>query len=310
MAITPVGFEGQVNEAPFAKMTAALGGSGVVGTYNGTDFAATGVAGQRNVLVQGQPSTLWAPGVLVTMDADASPAAGASLNSSGFTRIDLVVMRVNWTTDACALMIVEGTGSSSPTAPTTYNKIPGTVFDVVLAEMTLPHNAGQYQSIRDRRVWLQDGVMAQPAGSTLPETDPGRLLTQPDTGRIILGGFGSERWTFRADSDTDWVTVMGAPAGFTGSLKGRVRNGFVKLAFNWTKDAVGTGTGVDFSVSLPSGWWPAPGVDITETIWAGSNPCRLYISAGTGSMGFNDVTMAAGQIITGSPVYVYQYALL
>ena len=297
MAITPVGFEGQVNEVSFAKISNALGGAGVVGTYNGTDFAVTSVAGQRNVLVQGQPSTLWAPGVLVTMDADASPAAGASTNTSGFSRIDLVVMRVNWTTDACALMIVEGTGSSSPTAPTNYNKVPGTVFDVVLAEMTLPHNAGQYQSIRDRRVWLQDGLMIQPDSGTLPEETTGRLVAQPDSGALVLAGAGG-RWIFNADRDTSWVTVaIDAPGGFSGSVKGRIRNKVARLQLNWTKIG-GTATNADFSVTFPALWWPS-GIDISDGVWAGNSPVRVYFSSSTGQMGFNNVTISPGNILAG-----------
>lgn len=302
MAITPVGFEGQVNEVSFAKMMNAVGGYGIIGTYAGTDFAITSVAGQRNVLVQGQPSTLWAPGVLVTMDADASPAAGASLNSSGFTRIDLVVMRVNWTTDACALMIVEGTGSSNPVAPTTYNKVPGTVFDVVLAEMTLPHNAGQYSAIRDRRVWLQDGLMVQPNGLVLPDSYPGRLLAEPNDGFLYLGGFGAERWTFEAVKDTSWVTVaLAAPGGFTGSVKGRIRNKVARLQFNWTKTG-GTITNTDFAVTLPAEWWPS-GIDISDGVWAGNSPVRVYFSAGNGQMEFNNVTISPGNLLAGGFSY-------
>jgi hypothetical protein len=94
MAITPVGFEGQVNEQPFAKMMSAVGGYGILGTVGGTNFAAARVAGSRTVTVQ--PGDLWAPGVHVTMDSVTTPTAVAA-NSTGSNRIDLLVMRVNWT---------------------------------------------------------------------------------------------------------------------------------------------------------------------------------------------------------------------
>ena len=312
MAITPVGFTGTVTEVDFAKMMNAVGGYGILGTYNGTDFSVTRVAGSRTVLVQGQPSDLWAPGVLVTMDADASPTASAA-NTSSNPRIDLLVMRVNWSTHACALTIIPGTPLANPEPPA-YNRTPGEVFDVPLAEMTLLPSGADYlaANIRDRRVWLQDGVMAQPDDRVLPDTFPGRLVALPDDGRLIMGGFGQERHTIQPDSDTGWVTVpITAPPGFGGSVKGRIRNGMTKLAFNWTKTGTGTGGTITFgNVFLPNGWRPGGGVDIVETLWAGANPCRLYISADDGEMGFNNVNMAAGQIIQGSPVFHYQYALL
>jgi len=303
MAITPVGFEGQVNEQPFAKMMNAVGGYGIRGTVGGTNFAAARVAGSRTVTVQ--PGELWAPGVLVTMDSVTTPTAVAA-NSTGANRIDLLVMRVNWTTDTCSLMILVG-GATAPS----YNLNPGVTYDVPLYELVLASGAADYTAVNvaagDIRVWIVDGLPAI-NGDKLPDTFPGRLWTKPFDGEVILGGFGSETWKFKADSDTGWYDALPAPAGFSGTMKARVRNGMVKVAFNWTKVGTGTGTNVDFSVTLPSALWPGGSVDVTETIWAGSSPCRLYVSAGTGSMGFNDVTMAAGQIITGSPVWHYRYA--
>jgi hypothetical protein len=309
MAIDPVGFVGTVSETEFSKIMGAVGGHGVIGGYGGSSLAATRVPGARNMLIQ--PGECFAPGVHVTMDAAASAAAAAPANTSGLPRIDLMVMRINWTTHAAALILIAGTPSSSPEPPA-YNQSPGVVFDVPLCQGVLPHSAADYSATTiaqgDRRVWLVDGLLAQTADSVAPTAFPGRLVTSPDNGKILLGGFGSERWTFRADSDTGWYDALTAPAGFGGTMKARIRNGMVKVAFNWTKLVTGTGTDVDFSVTLPSALWPGGGVDITETIWAGSSPCRLYISAGTGSMGFNDVTMAAGQIISGSPVWHYRYA--
>lgn len=302
MAITPVGFTGTVTEASFSRMMSAVGGYGILGTVGGTNFAAARVAGSRTVTVQ--PGEIWAPGIHVTMDAVTTPTAVAA-NVSGSNRIDLLVMRVNWSTDTCALMILPG-----GTSPPSYNINPGILYDIPLYQLVLAPSAADYTTVNiaagDIRTYMVDGITAISANA-LPDTFPGRLWTRPFDGKIILGGSGSETSTFRAQKDSGWFTVMGAPAGFSGSLKARSTNGIVKLAFNWTKEGGGTGTGVDFSVTLPGDLWPGGGVDITETIWAGSNPCRLYVSAGTGSMGFNNVTMAAGQIITGSPVWHDRY---
>jgi len=311
MAIDPVGFVGTVSETEFSKIMGAVGGHGVIGGYGGTSLAATRVAGARNMLIQ--PGECFVPGVHVTMDAAASAAAAAPANTSGLPRIDLMVMRINWTTHAAALILIAGTPGSSPEPPA-YNQSPGVVFDVPLCQGVLPHSAADYSATTiaqgDRRVWLVDGLFAQADGSVAPPNYPGRMVTSPDNGKILLGGFGDEKWTFKAETDSGFYDALTAPAGFGGTMKARVRNGEVEVAFNWTKLVTGTGTNVDFSVLLPYDLWPGGGVDITREVWAGSNICRVYISSSTGSMGFNDVTMAAGQILTGGPRWQYRYNTL
>lgn len=298
MAITAKGFTGSVDQVEFAGMMSAVGGHGVLGGYAGTDFLVSRVAGSRTVLVQGQPSRCWVPGVLVTMDADAQPAAAAA-NSSGVPRIDTVVMRVDWSAKTATLTIVTGTPNANPQPPT-LNANPGVLFDIPFADMTLLSGGTDYATanIRDRRVWLQDGTMVTQDDNLLPSTFPGRLVYLPDSERLILGGPGQERATFQAQSDTGWTNVLPAPAGFTGTLDGRKQNGRTDLDFRWVKSGTGTGTGVEFQVTLPDGWRPG-GRDVVKQVWASLNPVRVYIGS-SGVMTFYNVTLQPGQSLSGT----------
>lgn len=308
MAINSKGFTGSVDQAEWAKMMTAASGAGLTTTFAGTGFSAALSAGARTMVVQ--PGELWANGVRVVMDAAATTTA-SSANASGLPRIDLLVMRVNWSTMASALVVIEGTPAGSPQAPT-FSKVPGSVVDIPLYEARLNSGGTAYVSgsLFSRRYWVQDGLYVVPVGTRLPDMPPGRLVVQPgDEGGLLVGSTDSAvPMEFKRWRDTGWLTVgVAAPAGFGGSVKGRIVNGFVQLQFNWTKVTTGTGTNAKFSSDpLPVGWRPGGGVDISAVINAGDNHCRVYISSATGSMQFGPLTMSAGQILNGSIVFTNQ----
>jgi len=302
MAINPVGFVGTVTEVEYSKMMNAVGGHGVIGTFGGTSLAASRVPGSRAMAIQA--GACWAPGVYVEMDATTNSPSSAA-NTSGLPRIDLVVMRINWTTHAAALINIAGTPSSSPQPPA-YNQTPGVVYDVPLCQGLLPHSAADYSETTiaqgDRRTWLVDGLLAQTDGSVLPTNAQGRLVSLPEDGKLLLGGFGSERWTFTADKDSGWETVsLVAPGGFSGSVKGRILNKVASLQFNWQKTG-GSISNTDFTVQFPTAWWPS-GIDISRGVWAGNTPARVYFSAINGQMEFNNVTISTGNILGGGFTY-------
>lgn len=306
MAITPVGFVGTVQEASFSQMMSAVGGNGIVGSYAGTGFAATRVPGSRSMSIQA--GTCWAPGVFVTMDATTtSPAAAA--NTSGLPRIDLVVMRINWSTHAAALINIAGTPNANPVAPS-YNTSPGVLFDIPLRQSLLPSGDADYTAVNiaagDRRYWLVDGTFAQPSGRVLPDSAAGRLVTIPDAGKILLSQNDTSRWTFNAESDTGWEDLSASvPSGWIGGtsgvpqFKGRIRNGVAYLKFSWQKVAASI-TDQTFDWSVPSKYIPTtdmpfvamstgPEVPVLLTI---GTPCHAY-----------SVTNNAGQYIQGSTSY-------
>jgi hypothetical protein len=304
MAITAFGFPGSVQEVEFAKMMSAVAGHGLVGTYNGTQFSASRVPGARSMSIQA--GACWAPGVYVEMDATTtSPAAAA--NTSGLPRIDLVVMRVNWSTHAAALINIAGTPNSNPQPPA-FNRQPGVVFDIPLRQAVLPSGDADYTadaiSKGDRRYWLKDGVMTQVASSAiLPFLNPGALIVHPETGDISVGG-NSTYFTVKASTDTGWSTLSTpAPGGFTGTIKGRKRDGMAMLKITWTKTG-GSISNTDFAVAVPDGWFP-DGEDINPGVWAANSPVRVYFGA-NGTLNFNNVTIATGNVLQGTFPYFFK----
>lgn len=274
MTITAAGFPGTVTEVEFATMMSGLANYGIIGGYLDNSFAASRVVGSRTVNVQ--PGVAWAPGVLVEMDAVAQPAAAPN-NATGSTRIDLLVMRVNWTTHAAALAIITG---GSATIPPSFNSVPGTVFDVPLCELPLAPGASDYSTANiangDRRVWLIDGMMVQGSERQAPPLVSGRMLYNPNEGRLAIGG-QSQYFYHSADRDSGWVDAgFATPGGFGGSVKVRLLNQLCCLQFNWTKVGGTSANGAEFDRVIPVGL-QSGGIQISTVLLAHNTPFPVAV---------------------------------
>lgn len=291
MSITAKGFTGSVGQADMAKLLSAGAGWGVLGTYFNTYFNTTRVPGSRTVNVAA--GDLWGPGVFVSSSTTAQPAA-SSANITGSPRIDMLVMRLDWTTNpgTATLKIVEG-GGLPPTLETT----PGNKFDVPLYQLTLQSGASDYATagIADTRVWLVDGQMVQPSGAIDPKASPGRMLLTPDTGLIQKGASIAGRWQYKPWSDTGLIPVaVTVPAGFSGQSYGRKLNGVETLSIQWTRTA-GSANGVTLDSGLPDTWQPAD-VDHTLTGWQDNTPVRV-IAYRNRNLTIGPINTSAGAII-------------
>jgi hypothetical protein len=200
------------------------------------------------------------------------------------------------------MILVGGT-----TAPS-YNLNPGVTYEVPLYELVLASGAAEYTAANvaagDIRVWVVDGMPAL-AGSKLPDLFPGRLWTKPFEGKLILGGFGSESWTFTADDQTGVLTALaGAPPGFQGEVKGWQKDGIAELEFSWTRTATGgTITNVDVDTGpLPVGWRPK--ATINRLLFAANLPIRASFPSGNSFFRMNNVTISPGNVISGGFTYV------
>lgn len=189
-------------------------------------------------------------------------------------RIDLIAARCYDAADdvgptsSWALEAVQGTASSSPSAPA----VPANT--VVLASVSVPAGATTVTSaaITDKRTWsvalggiqpvLSANMPASPyPGRTVHQVDTGQVLTyqgpaapNPGTWQAIMTGYGP--WTAKQASplfytnDSTWRAVLSvtwAPAAFTAPPSGKV----------WVSITIGAGnpTGVvsiGFEVTDPS----------------------------------------------------------
>lgn len=309
MAITAFGFPGTVQEVEFAKMMTAVGGHGLIGTFGGSQFGASRVPGARSMSLQA--GVCWAPGILVVMDATTTSPASAA-NTSGLPRIDVIAMRVDWSAHTATLVNVPGTPNSSPQPPaftntsTTLWNQPGVKFDIPLRQAVLPSGDADYTATAisqgDRRVWLQDGRMLQSGTAVGAESLPGRLIIQPDSGRITYGASPSGTWTVEPERDTGWDAIVSPYGGFTGSTWGRIKNGMATITFPWTKGSNPI-TSTDIAFNLPSAY--IPGFDITGVLFAGSPkaPILLTMHSGSPLLTMDSVTLNAGGAIRGSITY-------
>lgn len=131
MTISCVGFDGSVTEAQWAKLLRAMGqGAGEQVVTSG--YSVSVGVGTRAVEVSSGEA--FAAGVLATNDAAVTVTLAA--NSSGVTRHDLVVLEINWATNAATVKAITGS-SVKPNVTQTA----GTLWQVPLAEVLVPNGA-------------------------------------------------------------------------------------------------------------------------------------------------------------------------
>ncbi|HEY9265515.1 MAG TPA: hypothetical protein VIQ11_13015 [Mycobacterium sp.] len=269
MAIVAKGFTGTVNQSDMSNLLAGFGGFGIVGAFNAGQCVATRVAGSRTVSVA--PGDLIGPGVFTSITATAQPTP-SSANGTGSPRIDMLVLRLDWTTSpgTATLMIVEGGG-----APPSLWAMPGTKFDIPIYQLTLQSGASDYAvaGIADKRVWVVDGQMIQLSGGVDPAAAPGRMLFAPDTGLLQIGAIAG-RWQYKPWTDTGWVDVaVTVPSGWSGKSVGRKLNGVAEISIQWKRTG-GSASGITLDSGLPEGWQPA-GFDRTIAGWQDNTAVRV-----------------------------------
>lgn len=297
MAFNGVGFEGTVGEAEFADMLGAVGEHGIMGTFNGSAFSATRVAGARQMLIVA--GKCYAPGVRGELTVDTATTA-SSANSSGNPRIDLVVARFNWSANTVTLVTLEGTPAANPSPPA-MTQTPGTTFDVPIRQSVLASGAGEYTvadvAAGDRRHWVVAGKIVVPSTRALTLLPAARAgLTVQRGGELLLGN-GSGWDTYKEHADTGVVETT-AISGFTGLTRHRILNGYASVWLNWTKSGSNlVGTDV-------TGWTvpPVPSNTVYGDVWrSGPTPYRLAFTPNvTNSIGtISNLTINPGETITG-----------
>jgi hypothetical protein len=149
----------------------------------------------------------WIAGVYYENDAEIILAVTA--NSSGSTRLDRIVVRVNWTTNTCALLVVAGTpGAGTAPAPTNT----ATTWDLNLGYVTVVNGAATIAAadVKDERGRLDlSGGYTEPrlagaicvstarpttwpVGGRIHELDTGRSYTNTGTDSVPVWGHAGD----------------------------------------------------------------------------------------------------------------------
>jgi hypothetical protein len=229
-----------VTDTEYEKIVARFSDNGVYGTPS--DTAVVAAAAGLNVTVRaGVYASVrghaWTSGTDDTMLAIAA-------NSSGQTRIDRVVLRLDRATWTVRAVVKQGTPGSGVPSLSQSTGDTGT-YEIPLAEVTILSGAG---SVTVARKELYVGSRIRPCTSTTrnPVPVPGELAQELDTGVTRL--WTGDSW--RAVFDDSGVVVVNSPLSawkYTVDSVLQKRNGSVHLRLGSFQRAAGTLAGADES---------------------------------------------------------------
>jgi hypothetical protein len=235
----------------------------------------------------------------------------AANTTSGTSRIDLIVLRMTRNPWEVAPAVVQGTALANPTAPSpTYGTNTSTgVWELPLAEVTVPHNAtvtnpGQ---VVPRAWYIGSDGQYRATSTTRPPHETGRRLWETDTGRLLVST-GSQ-WLTASDDATSAVSM--ASANWTAPTYNtlRKRNGWVMLAVTPQRVSGNFGAGVTTTMgTIPAGFRPV--AEIESTGFAPSSGADVVVKVavnGTVTMTFYNAGISTGRFVN-LPVITYPVA--
>ena len=178
-----------VNDIQYEQMTATQHVDGLVGDPTDTDLVyADGTSGLTVHLRAGRYAQLrghgWTSGV-----TDVALTIGS--NSSGSTRIDLVVLGLNRSTWDVSAYVVAGTPGSGAPALTVNTGTSGT-YEIPLAEVTVATGASAISAgqVKIRHWWIRPDGAASRGADTRPVNVPVgyKCVENGDTLALVTGG--------------------------------------------------------------------------------------------------------------------------
>lgn len=149
MTITHAGFAGTIDKIAWSRLITLLG------FESSSGFGVTAVAGDRTVSVATGRGNVG--GILARITSPETYQFPEN-DSATLSRIDLLLLRANWTAKTLTLTHREGTRSVTPQPPTP-RRDEGDLWDLVLAEVTIGPGQGALSSgnIRQANVEIPAG---------------------------------------------------------------------------------------------------------------------------------------------------------
>lgn len=201
-------------------------------------------------------------GVMYSNTADVTLAIGA--NSSGSTRIDRVVLRMNRGAATVSLVVIAGTPGGTPVPPAITQTVGGT-WDITLAQVRVVTGATTIApgDVSDERVYLPMKVAYCDTSYATPPVDGsmGRLFY--DKNPAVLGFIATDgtTWSPVVESDSGWVNLTFAGTNWSTSGYGpqvRRRGKLVEFRVDGLSTATFTGNTGTWMCTLPVGYRPGP----------------------------------------------------
>lgn len=199
-----------------------------------------------------------------------------SENTSGLTRVDLSVIRLDRTDRTVAVTTIEGTPGAGPPAWSTDGDYYGAnPFDLPMGEITVVNGASTITAAQVLpRAW-QIGLDGQIrcTETTRPPHDPGMVIWEGDRALISAGGV----WR-TAYEDTGWLPFAPATGWTSLQCRGRRRNGMVYLQLEVSRVGdLAAGVAADLA-TIPAALRPDSTVNAVGLIVTGTGPARIVIN--------------------------------
>ncbi|MGK5677528.1 hypothetical protein [Actinoplanes sp. URMC 104] len=297
----PVAGGGGVTDARYEQLLGDVTGSGRI-AYNPNETLMNtslvyGDSSGRQVKVRSNMAALvrgfrWetdSSGIIRSLNA----------NTSGLTRIDLAVLRLNRSDYTVTFQIVPGVPASTPVAPAPTQTIASNgVWELPLATIRVTSSsAGDQPSIAasdvtDLTTWL--AAQPQIALSTRrPSVSSwGSIFTESDTGRTYVGLGGS--WHLIGDPGQGTRLTPNSGWKTPGNIFATRRNGMVSfyclLLENGTMGNRPAGTDTTIC-TIPDQFRPSGDVPILAW-YDGGNVARCYLDASTGRLFMSNFSVA------------------
>lgn len=278
---------GSVTDAVYENLVGSYVPSGLVGTgdlpqlvYGDSTGRQVKVRANRAAIVRGFRWETDGAGIVRAIDA----------NTSGSTRIDLAVLRLNRADWTVTFQVVKGTPAAAPVAPTpTQSSGPTGVYEIPLANITVPNGAtalGGTQVV-DRGVYISEFTYSGQRGAPPLPAMNGRIYHAVDVGRTYAR-IGSSYQIFAESGALTKLTTQASWS--TSNVYARRWNGWVYF------QAIITRTGNDLPSDTEASLFVLPAVyrpmhDIAAIGYAGGTAMRFYIDGSTGVVTLQDYTV-------------------
>lgn len=286
---SPTHSSGAVSDIELEQLYMPFTANAVVGSPADTSVAYGDSSGMQVKIRLGKHASVrgfhWYSGA-----SDFTLAIGA--NSSGSTRIDLVVLRLDRSTWNVRAAVVAGTpGSGAPAA--TQNTGTTGVWELPIAQVTVVNGAATITAGNVKAVNWYCGPQSVVCTSTSrPPATAGLAIYETDTGRQYIGN-GS---TFvNSITDSGWVNVP-AVSTWSSSCVVRNYNGVAYVAGYFTRTGGSIGPNANYQVgTVPAGYRPDRLVRVAMGRSGGGNAAGWVDTAGAVVLSEYSFTIASPQ---------------
>lgn len=193
-----------------------------------------------------QGVTAWLRGTAFETTSLTTVAVGA--NSSGSTRVDLLVLRLSRPSYVIDPVVIAGTPGAAAPQPVRDDNFDGSGnWDLPIAEITVTNGATSITAVQVKlRGWYlsPDGVILC-TDTTRPPSFTGRTIRETNTGRVLESD--GSLWSVRFE-DTGWQPIPPNSAGgwsASGFCRARRHNGTTHLLLHFTRTGAALNAGDD-----------------------------------------------------------------